>query len=572
MIIIIKFKDFSLKMKLYSCITMLIILPLIVMGLYLNNHFADLAQRKTNDTILETLKQTRQNFQSVITDTNDLSVQILTNDQIQEFARNDYQKILEHDKIYWNINNWLNDIIGSQNIYNSISIYTDKEVYLQKRVQVPDIDLNVLERASSLQGKGFWVTERGEIEYYRGIMDINKVGRMLGIVRFNLNEDNLFSIYNNIGSYSGSQISILDSNGNVISSSERSMNGTNLGKLEYVRKILINKEGFFNAKIDGVKKFVFFYTIEEANWTLMQTIPVESFSMLQQAIYLILLVVIMLCIFFGLLFSFIQHKYLLKPLMQLRREMAKLKNGNFNISLTTDSQDEIGEISNGFVRMAHQLKEMIDDVYLSKIKQREAELSALESKINPHFLYNTLDSIHWLAVKHKNYDVSEQIEALAEIFRHVLNKGDSLITIRQEISFIESYMLIQKRKYGKRISYQIEVDQELLEYKTPKLILQPLVENAIVHGLEEVVQGGFIKVEIIKAEQGIFFVVTDNGKGTDEDRINRMMNDTTETRNVFALKNIDDRIKISYGSEFGLKFVSHYNIGTQVEVHIPLIK
>lgn len=147
-----------------------------------------------------------------------------------------------------------------------------------------------------------------------------------------------------------------------------------------------------------------------------------------------------------------------------------------------------------------------------------------------------------------------------------------MITIRQEISFIESYMLIQKRKYGKRISYQIEVDQELLEYKTPKLILQPLVENAIVHGLEEVVQGGFIKVEIIKAEQGILFVVTDNGKGTDEDRINRMMNDTTETRNVFALKNIDDRIKISYGSEFGLKFASQYNIGTQVEVHIPLIK
>ncbi|WP_197074284.1 sensor histidine kinase [Paenibacillus sp. FSL P4-0081] len=551
---------------------MLIILPLIIMGLYLNNHFADLAQRKTNDTILETLKQTRQNFQSIITDTNDLSVRILTNDQIQEFARNDYQKILEHDKIYWNINNWLNDIIGSQNNYNSISIYTDKEVYLQKRIQVPHIDLNVLDRASSLQGKGFWVTERGEIEYYRGIMDINKVGRMLGIVRFNLNEDNLFRIYNNIGSYSGSQISLLDSNGNVISSSERSMHGTNLGKLEYVRKILKNKEGFFNAEIDGVKKIVFFYTIEEANWTLMQTIPVESFSMLQQAIYLILLVVIMLCIFFGLLFSFIQHKYLLKPLLQLRREMAKLKNGNFNITLTIDSQDEIGEISNGFVRMAHQLKEMIDDVYLSKIKQREAELSALESKINPHFLYNTLDSIHWLAVKHKNYDVSEQIEALAEIFRHVLNKGDSLITIRQEISFIESYMLIQKRKYGKRISYQIEVDQELLEYKTPKLILQPLVENAIVHGLEEVVQGGFIKVEIIKAEQGILFVVTDNGKGTDEDRINRMMNDTTETRNVFALKNIDDRIKISYGSEFGLKFASQYNIGTQVEVHIPLIK
>lgn len=155
----------------------------------------------------------------------------------------------------------------------------------------------------------------------------------------------------------------------------------------------------------------------------------------------------------------------------------KLKSGNFNIALTIDSKDEIGEISNGFLRMVHQLKETINDVYVGRIKQREAEIKALEAQINPHFLYNTLDSIHWLALKQKNYDVSEQIEALAELFKHVLNKGEPFVTIRQEVDFLENYMLIQKRKYGQRIKLRIHVDPALMNYKMPKLVLQPLVEN-----------------------------------------------------------------------------------------------
>ncbi|MGO4370868.1 sensor histidine kinase, partial [Paenibacillus sp. MCAF20] len=139
---------------------------------------------------------------------------------------------------------------------------------------------------------------------------------------------------------------------------------------------------------------------------------------------------------------------------------------------------------------------------MGRIKQREAELTALQSQINPHFLYNTLDSIHWLAVKKKNYDVSEQIEALAEIFRHVLNNGEPLVTVRQELDFLESYMFIQTRKYGDRIKLRISADAKLMGCKMPKLILQPLVENAIVHGLEHIVEGGFIEVVITKVDEG----------------------------------------------------------------------
>ncbi|MEK5163255.1 histidine kinase [Paenibacillus sp. FSL R5-0527] len=538
----------------------------------MNYQFASLTQRRTYDTVLETLKQTRQNFESIVADTNDKSKRILSNELVQDFASGKYNKLTDYDKIYWNINNWLEDILGSQKYYKSISLYSSQELVFQKGMQVPEMDPAVRERAMSLQGRAFWVTAPGEIAYYRGIMDLNMYGRMIGIERFNLDEENLYRIFSNLQSNAGAQIFLLDSKGLVLSSTERNLVGSKLDHVANIQEIFSTNEGYLETTIDDDKKVAFYYTIEEPDWKLVQIIPEKSFSTLRRTINLILLIAILLCLFFGVLFSFVQHKYLLKPLQLLRREMMKLKSGNFNIALTIDSKDEIGEISNGFLRMVHQLKETINDVYVGRIKQREAEIKALEAQINPHFLYNTLDSIHWLALKQKNYDVSEQIEALAELFKHVLNKGEPFVTIRQEVDFLENYMLIQKRKYGQRIKLRIHVDPALMNYKMPKLVLQPLVENAIVHGLEQVIDGGIIEVSATRAEQGIRFIVIDNGLGTDETKIHQMMTQEGETKNVFALKNIDDRIKISYGPEYGLHFTSKHGGGTRVEVYIPLIE
>ncbi|MFB5678885.1 sensor histidine kinase [Paenibacillus terreus] len=538
----------------------------------MNYQFASLTQKRTYDTVLETLKQSRQNFESIVADTNDNSKRILSNELIQDFASGIYNKLTDYDKIYWNVNNWLDDLPGTQKYYKSISLYTGQEPFFQKGVQVPEIDPAVRERVMSLQGRALWITAPGEIEYYRGIMDLNMYGRMIGIVRFNLDEENLYRIFSNLQYNAGAQIFLLDSKGLVLSSTERNLVGSKLDYVANIQEIFNTKEGYLEKTIDDDKKVAFYYTIEEPDWKLVQIIPEKSFSTLRRTINLILLIAILLCLFFGVLFSFVQHKYLLKPLQLLRKEMMKLKSGNFNIALTVDSKDEIGDISNGFLRMVHQLKEMINDVYVGRIKQREAEIKALEAQINPHFLYNTLDSIHWLALKQKNYDVSEQIEALAELFKHVLNKGEPFVTIRQEVDFLENYMLIQKRKYGQRVKLRIHVDPVLMNYKMPKLVLQPLVENAIVHGLEQVIDGGVIEVSVTRAEQGIRFIVIDNGLGTDEAKIHQMMNQEGEKKNVFALKNIDDRIKISYGPEYGLHFTSKHGVGTRVEVYIPLIE
>jgi len=270
-------------------------------------------------------------------------------------------------------------------------------------------------------------------------------------------------------------------------------------------------------------------------------------------------------------FSFVQPLYQIKPLHRLLKNISRLKRGDYNIMPHPESRDEIGQINLAFYQMSRELNEKIKTVYLSKIKQREAELAALESQINPHFLYNTLDSIRWLALKHRDYDVVEQIEALSGMFKHVLNKGQSLVTIQQEIDFIKNYMFIQEMKYGDRIRLIISADGTWDALKCPKLILQPLVENALVHGLDHVEKDGVIEVKVEKEDWGVKITVADNRAGTDEERVRGILQGNGEGRHGFALKNINDRIKMLFGEAYGLYFTSRISEGTCVEVRLPLV-
>ena len=275
---------------------------------------------------------------------------------------------------------------------------------------------------------------------------------------------------------------------------------------------------------------------------------------------------------FGIFFSLIQNNSILKPIKLLSKEMEKVKKGSLYVTLKIKNKDEIGNLSSSFSEMVEKIRELIDSVYKSKIKVKEAEVIALQSQINPHFLYNTLDSIRWMAVKNKDYAVGEQIEALSDIFRHVLNKGKDMTTIKEELDHLNNYIFIQKSRYGDKIFVDIQVDESLMEYLTPKLILQPLVENSFQHGLECKVEGGKIYIQIERLKNGIKYSVTDDGMGTNQDKITKMILSNKESHNVFALNNINDRIQLKYGREYGLKFSSQEGIGTTVVVVIPQIE
>ena len=557
--------------KLLMCIVVLVFIPLMLVGLYLNGVVARLALASANDSILQTLKQSEHNFRALAADADDISIRVLSNDIVQQFLKSEYETY-DYDKIYLALGDLLDGLTGSKRYYKSFNLYSaGGDLVYHWNTPYPDLNEVIMEHASRLQGKGFWITTEDEIAFYRAVMDFNKLGRTIGYQRFVIDEEALRQFYANFNSYAGSQIFLLDQTGLILSSTEREMVGRNIGQTEHIRNAIAQRDGYFRASIDEQKHSVLFFTVEETDWTLVQSIPEKGLTTFRSTVNWMLIVIFSLCFLFVCALWLVIYRYVVKPLQILHQSMAKVKTGNFKIDMNIESRDEIGEISNGFLRMVKQLEETINDVYISRIKQREAELNALESQINPHFLYNTLDSIRWLAVQRKNYDVSEQVEALADIFRHALNKGENLVTIRQELDFLDSYMLIQHRKYGNRIALQIEADPMLMNHKMPKLVLQPLVENAIVHGLDPIVEGGTIKIKINRFEEEIRFIVSDNGVGTDEQKILAMMNNVADNKHVFALKNIDDRIKLGFGPDYGLRFTSKPGAGTTVEVRIPVI-
>jgi len=459
---------------------------------------------------------------------------------------------------------------------NSIVISTQNDQFRIGNNLNVTISEDMKEKAVTLNGVGAWsdiytadlMNSGGKtnvISYYRAINNLNMLNNNLAVEMLTINESSISSLYGNLNTYRGGKIFLLETNSSVISSTDKNMLGVRYSDPILTENLTASNEGFFEDHTGNANDVILYYTIPEARWTLVQVIPRVDLLPLVNTVNMIIFIAIFFCLLFGLLFSLIQDVVVLKPLKNLLKGLENLHDDDFDLVLTTKSNDEIGKIVN-------RLKELNNEVYVSKIKQREAELLALEAQINPHFLYNTLDSIRWLALKDKNYGVSEQLEALSEMFRHVLHSGEEIVTIEEEMAFINDYMFLQQAKYGKRIRLELQIDPVVHNCLIPKLVLQPLVENAVLHGLEPKLEGGVIQVIIRRDGENISLSVSDNGVGVDGEKIRMMIDNKKQVSHAFALKNIDERIKLKYGESYGLNFSGGQGQGLRVDILIPYSK
>lgn len=264
-----------------------------------------------------------------------------------------------------------------------------------------------------------------------------------------------------------------------------------------------------------------------------------------------------------------------KPLHALSVAMENFKQGDFSQKVEVMTQDEVGEASACFNRMVDDIKELIDKNYVMALKERESELDALQAQINPHFLYNTLDSLYWKATESGNDEIAEDILSLSQLFRLVLNRGNGIATVQTEAELLERYLHIQKMRFGKRLEYEISLDKRILEEEIPKLILQPFVENAIVHGFEKT--DGNYKLSIIgtKEEKRMVFQIRDTGVGMDDEQM-RAIWDYADNRKYasqrigrYAIKNVKERLELIYHEKYELHIESKVGQGTTVIISVP---
>lgn len=263
-----------------------------------------------------------------------------------------------------------------------------------------------------------------------------------------------------------------------------------------------------------------------------------------------------------------------KPLKELSTAIDKFSHGDFEQQVEVTTEDEVGEVARCFNRMVGDIRTLIDENYVITLKEKESELAALQAQINPHFLYNTLDSLYWQAMAAEQEEIAESILALSQLFRLVLNQGRKELTVGQETELISRYLQIQKLRFEKRLSYEIIIEDEIKKAKVPKLILQPFVENAIVHGFENVTVG--CRLTVIGKKEGDFirFEVRDTGMGMRQDQIDAIWEEkepqyAKQRIGRYAIKNIKERLQLKYKDNFSLEIVSRVGHGTTVILLIP---
>jgi two-component system sensor histidine kinase YesM len=304
------------------------------------------------------------------------------------------------------------------------------------------------------------------------------------------------------------------------------------------------------------------------NWTAYLYRPIGTVSTSSYELELTFFIVVLSSILILFLSIYFLSKVVVRPLIMLSKNMEQIENGELVVTVTNTASDEIGNLIQKFGNMVHKIQTMINEVYKSKIARQEYEMKALQAQINPHFFYNSLSLINSKAIMADQEDISQMAQYLSSFYRTTLNQGKSIISVKDELENTTSYIQIQRMMHSYSFEVHCEVEKDILDYTMINLLLQPLVENAINHGIDhkETPCKGVLTISGKQNEDNLIFTVSDNGCGIDPEKLKTILTNKTKG---YGVRNVHDRVQLSYGQKFGLAYQSEINVGTTVTLTIP---
>ncbi|AET60019.1 YesM [Paenibacillus terrae HPL-003] len=335
-----------------------------------------------------------------------------------------------------------------------------------------------------------------------------------------------------------------------------------------------NDQGYSIEYINGERSFVSHITTDFKDWTYWSIIPFNMmFSKITAAKYTLVLVFMLMFVFLiSLGFKFLRK--FTNPIQELAATMQEVQKGNFHavnlLNPSTINEDEIGILYRNFITMIQRIDELIQENFSKQLLIKETEFKALQAQINPHFLYNTLESVNWLAKINKQKQISSMVEALGHLMRYSTNFKQGIITLEEELDILKSYLTIQKYRFDDRIDFQMDFPSHVAKYKIPKLILQPLLENSFKHAVEPSIYLSVIKLHVYQEEDKLFIRIEDNGPGIDPLILQKVKEGKLNLKGTgIGLNNIDDRIKLYAGEQYGLRIENLSGKGTAITVVLP---
>ncbi len=363
----------------------------------------------------------------------------------------------------------------------------------------------------------------------------------------------------------------IDNDGKIVYHPYQQLINSNLFN-EDIESVQEHIFGTFHTTFEGRERLVIVDTVNNARWRVVGVAFIDELMAGLQKYTAIMMVFVLFCIVITIIVARSIAAYISRPIRVLERLMNSVESGNFSSPPLVGGSQEVAALSETFAVMVRRIRALMDDIVTSQEAKRKFELDALQAKINPHFLYNTLDSVVWMAEQGDSEGVIRMVTSLAKLFRISISKGRDIITIAEELEHVRNYLIIQQIRYQEKFEFSIEMEAGTEQLTTIKLIVQPIVENAIYHGIKYLQEMGNIAIRVYRRKPGAVVIeVRDNGVGMSEAQLTQILDFTTlqPKKMGFGVRNVHQRIQLYWGSDFGLEISSELDVGTLVRLIIP---
>lgn len=572
-----KKRFFSLQYKFLIYFLLLSILSSVVTGVFCYIQTSRVIVQKATELYAQQLEAVASNINAVMLQVNQVSHLILQNNDLRRYFDNaDF--IADENKLL----NFLLPFTGYNSSIQSVCIQGRDGGVLSigRNYDLPLGELSDFARADELDGRYFWQRKvvpfsslnrqpQPVFSFIRQYRDMYNLSNHLGYIRIDIRESEITKLYSDQTAEQNIFL-MTDEDARVIYASEPSLLGAQLD-LPLLSSV-VDKGDVPIVTMLGThtldrRHLSICKPISSSGGYVLSLVPldvvVRDNTVVATVILSVVAVNIVLCF---MLSSFISHRQF-APLRSLSQLISQARHQNFQEYVGVTSNDEIGILATEFNNMSQHLERMINTVYAAEIKQKEAEFSALQAQINPHFLYNTLDTIYWLARLEKANESAELVRILGELFRLSLNKGSGITTVENEVNHLSCYLLIQRKRHQQAITVSLDVAPETMIAKTVKLVLQPLVENAFLHGVSSLQSNGTISVTVSRQQNNLVYQICDNGVGITTEQVHLLL--TENKSSGLGIKNVHERIQLLFGEQYGVFIESLPGHGTTVTVVQP---
>ena len=401
-------------------------------------------------------------------------------------------------------------------------------------------------------------------------------GTFRGVILINLNMNKITEICNSFQEKQENFICIINDKGELVyeqqNGRERFAFDEKENRQELNTALGKTKESCFRLNYRGEKYLITRTDMKTTGWTLVSMVPYKSVMAETMAISGVMILAVAITLIVTLLLLNRILTGVVKPLKKLEKYMVQVNPDNMDQRMEILTDDEIGHLSMKFNQMMDRIRNLKEQVIEEQEDKRKYELQALQAQINPHFLYNTLDSIIWMAETNDS-NIVAMTEALAKLFRISLNKGNEEISLERELEHVKNYLIIQSMRYADKFTYEISAEPGVERCRTIKLILQPIVGNCIYHGIKKKRGTGKITIRAYRREQNLIIEVSDDGCGMPEEICRKILSDEIESENIsgsgIGVKNVNERIQLRFGKKYGLSYSSEEGVGTTVTYVLP---